>query len=204
MISIDEICDVSCETRDALAAYEALILKWTQKINLISRSTTKDVMGRHIVDSAQFWPIAPDAGHWVDLGSGGGLPGIVVAILAKGAGRSTRFTLVESDQRKATFLRTAARELKLANVSVQAQRIEALPPQAADIVSARALAPLSDLLPLVARHLAEDGTAILAKGESAHREIEEARGNWRFDIDEIASRTRENACLLRLRRIERA
>ncbi len=204
MTGLEAIEDVSCETREKLRAFEDLILKWTARINLIAKSTRPVVRERHIIDSVQFWPLAPDTDHWVDLGSGGGLPGLVVAIMARGEGRTCRFTLIESDQRKATFLRTAARELDLPHVTVLNHRIEDALPQFGGVVSARALAPLSALLPMVARHLAADGTAILAKGKSAAAEIADARQNWRFEIEAFPSTTDENASLLRLRRIERA
>ena len=204
MIALSDLCDVSRETEERLRAFEALLGKWTRRINLISASSVDQIWERHILDSVQVWPAAPPTDHWVDLGSGGGLPGIVVAILAKGEGAETLFTLVESDQRKGTFLRTVARELELPRISVVPGRIESLDPLNAGIVSARALSGLPTLLPMVTRHLRPDGTAILPKGEAVDAEIEEAKRNWRFEIDRIASRTNENACLLRLERIERA
>ncbi len=101
--------DVSRETLEALASYAELLRRWTTKINLIAKSTIDDVENRHIWDSAQAY--TGQSGRWLDLGSGGGLPAVVVAILAKGEGRDLNVICVESDLRKATFLRTCAREL---------------------------------------------------------------------------------------------
>ena len=112
--------NVSRETYDALKAYQRLLEKWTTRINLISKSTHEDVWVRHICDSAQVMGLASKhAAHWIDIGSWGGLPGLVVAILAKELNPKLRVTLIESDQRKAVFLRTVVRELQL-NAMVQA------------------------------------------------------------------------------------
>ena len=115
--------DVSRETYDNLRAFEELVRKWTVKINLISPTTIGQIWDRHIVDSVQVWAQAPEnATSWVDIGSGGGFPGIVLAILAKELRPEMAFTLIESDQRKCAFLRTAARELGL-NVKVLSEQI---------------------------------------------------------------------------------
>ncbi|WP_420014140.1 16S rRNA (guanine(527)-N(7))-methyltransferase RsmG [Tateyamaria sp.] len=193
--------DVSRETLDKLSAYHDLLIKWTGKINLIAKSTIDDAAHRHIWDSAQVYQ--PVAGKWADLGSGGGLPGVVVAILAAGQGDAINMTLVESDQRKATFLRTCARTLDVP-MTVIAQRIEQAEPQGADVISARALATLSDLLGHSQRHIAPSGTAVFMKGGKWASEMEEARKNWRFSYDVTASKTNPDAAILRIRDIERA
>lgn len=194
--------DVSRETLAALHGFAALTAKWTPRINLIAKGTVDQIWDRHIVDSAQLFALAPARfGHWVDLGSGGGFPGVVMAILAREKQPQARFTLIESDQRKCTFLRTAARELDLA-VTVLADRIELAPPQQGDVVSARALAPLSALLPLVARHIAPDGLCLLHKGRTARQEIAEAQVNWSFALEDRASITDPDARLLAIQRIQ--
>ncbi|WP_341367746.1 16S rRNA (guanine(527)-N(7))-methyltransferase RsmG [Yoonia sp. BS5-3] len=196
--------DVSRETFDDLIKFSDLVRKWTTKINLIAPSTIDDIWSRHVVDSSQLFRYAPNQfNHWVDIGSGGGFPGIVMAIYAKEQQPAAKFTLIESDQRKATFLRTASRELSL-NVSVVAARIEDVPYGAADIVSARALATLSTLLPLANQHLAPDGTCLFHKGKRVDEEIEEARKNWLFDLEEHPSFTDPAARLLVIQRISRA
>ncbi len=190
--------DLPPATLDRLAALEALVRRWTEKINLIAPSTLPDLWTRHIADSAQLWSLTPDgATTWADLGSGGGFPGLVIAALAADTG-IPRVTLIESDGRKCAFLRTAIRELALP-ATVLDQRVEAAPPQAAPVVSARALAPLPALLPLVARHLAPGGTALLPKGREASAEIEAARAQgWHFTAEEIPSRTDPSARILRV------
>lgn len=194
---------VSRETSDRLKSFAALVRKWNPKINLVSPKTLDQLEARHIADSEQVWEFAGVAdGHWVDLGSGGGFPGLVVAIRAAEAAPGMHFTLVESDQRKSAFLMTAARELGL-QVNVLAQRIEQVPPLAADIISARALASLADLLWMTERHLASDGIAIFPKGERHAIEVDEARQSWRFDMEMAQSRTEDGARLLKLRNIQR-
>lgn len=194
---------VSRETYDGLRAFNDLVVKWTPKINLIAPSTIPDLWERHIVDSAQLYQFAPDSFyHWVDLGSGGGFPGIVMAIFGKTLAPEAKFTLIESDQRKATFLRTAARELSL-NATVLTARIDEAPPQDADVVSARALAPLSMLFEMTSHHLQPEGQALFHKGKTAATEIAEARRNWSFTLEQRDSFTDPAARLLLIQRISR-
>ncbi|AUH33242.1 16S rRNA (guanine(527)-N(7))-methyltransferase RsmG [Paracoccus tegillarcae] len=188
---------VSRETSERLAAYQALVKKWNPRINLIARSTLDQIYDRHIRDSAQLVDmVGLNSGAWADIGSGGGFPGLVAAILR--ANQPISFSLIESDQRKATFLRACARELALPNVQVHAARIEALKPAAADIVSARALAPLPDLMSYVHRHMKPDGAAWLLKGESWQSEVQDAKVDWRFDFDAHPSQTHDGAAILRI------
>ena len=193
--------DVSRETLADLRAFGALVHKWNPKINLVSKASLSDLWDRHIVDSAQLYTLAPEKYcSWVDLGSGGGFPGIIVAIIGKMAQPQATFTLIEADQRKAAFLRTAARELSL-SVSVLAERIEQATPAQADVVSARALTALSGLLPLINRHLDPQGVALLHKGQRFQAEIDEARRSWHFDLRVDQSMTDPDARLLRIQRI---
>lgn len=196
--------DVSRETFDALKAYEALVQRWNPAINLVSKSSLEDLWERHVADSAQVFRQCPqDAMTWADFGSGGGFPGLVVAILAKELKPELRVTLVESDLRKATFLRQAAKALAL-SVDVLSERIESLRPLAADVLSARALAPLSALLGYSAKHLSQSGTAIFPKGAQFQVELAEARKDWRFDIDIKQSLSEAEAAILVIRNIHRA
>jgi 16S rRNA (guanine527-N7)-methyltransferase len=176
----DWLC-VSRETVEALEEFANLVLQWTARINLISPSTTPDIWGRHILDSAQLFQLAAPGASWVDLGTGGGFPGVVLAILAKEIDPNRRFQFVESDQRKSAFLRKACQHLGLPAIC-HASRAEAIGPLAAETITARALAPLVDLLSLVERHLAPGGRAILPKGAKAMDEIELARKRWSFDL----------------------
>lgn len=195
-----KVPNVSCETEEKLRQLEALVRKWNPAINLVSKSSIDLLWDRHIRDSAQICAHICPTGHWVDLGSGGGFPGLVIAILAQGADEDLQLKLVESDQRKATFLRQAARELSL-DVTVLTHRIETCPPQSADKVSARALAPLTTLLGFASRHLAPSGTAIFPKGASWQQEVEAARKDWHFDIQVHASATDPEGALLAIKAI---
>jgi 16S rRNA (guanine527-N7)-methyltransferase len=189
---------VSRETEAKLKAFADLVARWTPRINLVSVASLAEIEDRHILDSAQLLAYAPLGwSHWADLGSGGGFPGIVIAILAAETAPAARITLVESDQRKATFLRTAIRELGL-TAQVQTARAETLAPLSADVVSARALAPLAQLLPLALRHLALGGRALFPKGRRAQDEITEARRDWRFGLTTHPSRTDPEARILQI------
>lgn len=193
--------DVSRETIQNLEHFAALVTKWTPKINLIAKGSVLDIWDRHIIDSVQLYRFAPKAYEkWADLGSGGGFPGIILAILAKEKQPNAHFTLIESDQRKSTFLRTAARELRL-SITVIAERIEQTAPLGADVVSARALAPLPSLLPLVGRHMRDGGICLLHKGKQAAQEVADAKNDWSFDLEDHASMTDPEARLLVIQRI---
>jgi len=191
--------EVSRETEHRLAAFAALVAQWTPRINLISPGSLPDIATRHIADSAQLLAFAPSAwSHWADLGSGAGFPGIVVAILAAETNPAGRVTLVESDRRKAEFLRTVVRHLGL-RAEVSAARAESLAPLGADILSARALAPLPQLLPLAFRHLAPGGRALFPKGRQATAELAAARtGPWRFALLSHPSVTDPHARILQI------
>ena len=194
--------NVSRETLDKLQAFADLVQKWTSKINLISKPSVPEVWDRHILDSAQLYDLAPSSGHWIDLGSGGGFPGIVVCILAQGQGADQTFTLVESAQRKSTFLRTAIRELSL-DARVLTQRIEEIAPMQADILSARALADLDALLGFAEMHLKPGGTALLPKGAQWEKEHRDAQIQWSYDCDPIKSKTNPDAAILKIKDIAR-
>ncbi len=194
--------NVSRETSEKLSAFATLVEKWTAKINLISKSSVPDLWDRHILDSAQLYSSAPGEGHWVDLGSGGGFPAIVIAILAQEQGARYRMTLIESDQRKATFLRTAVRELDLV-ATVLSGRIEMIEPQRADVLSARALADLTTLLSFADLHLLPTGVALFPKGASWRKEHEAAQSLWSYSCEAITSTTHSAAAVLRIKDIAR-
>jgi len=191
---------VSRETSDKLAQFAQLVEKWTAKINLISKPSIPHIWDRHIRDSVQLYQHAPIGNHWVDLGSGGGFPAIVLALMSQQDGRQTKFTLVESDQRKCVFLRTAIRELGL-DASVINDRIEKIAPLNADILSARALANLKMLVGFANVHLAEDGVALFPKGSNWEAEDVDARKVWQYTCDPIPSETDPSAAVLRIKEI---
>lgn len=179
-----------------------LLRKWNPRINLVSKSTIEDLWDRHILDSTQIYDLAPKGGAWLDIGSGGGFPGLVVAVLAKKVEPSRSFTLIESDVRKCAFLRTVSQELGL-NVQIMAKRVEAVPPSKAQVMSARALADLTTLLGFCDRHLAPDGTAVFLKGATWEKEVAAARSLWSFDISVHKSKTNAEAAVLELKDIQR-
>jgi 16S rRNA (guanine527-N7)-methyltransferase len=194
--------NVSRETMDRLHIYANLVERWNPKINLVSRQSLNDLWDRHILDSVQVFRCVDPVGHWVDLGSGGGFPGLVCAILAIELAPDTRFTLIESDQRKSAFLRTVVRECG-AKCQVISKRIEAVEPQNADILSARALADLKTLISFCGRHLNPVGTALLPKGASWKKELSDAQEEWKFTADPITSITEPQAVILKITGVSR-
>lgn len=194
--------DVSRETMDRLNCFAELVQKWTPRINLVSRSSLAQLWTRHIKDSLQVVRAASDGARWADLGSGGGFPGLVAAIVGAQTHPDRHHMLVESDQRKSVFLRTVIRETGI-NCEVIPRRIEALDPLDADILSARALAELPQLLAYAERHLAADGTALFPKGATWQKELTAARREWRFGLDTITSETDADAVILKIRGVQR-
>ncbi len=178
---------------DRLDRFAALLLRWNARLNLIAPRDAPVLWPRHIADSLQLAPLVPPGiERAVDLGSGGGFPGLVLAIAT-----GVAFDLIESDQRKASFLRTAILETG-APASVHACRIEAADVPPAPLVTARALAPLPRLLPLAARFLAPGGIALFLKGARAEEEIAEASSGWEMTIDRIPSATGPDGVILRI------
>ncbi|MBT8410614.1 MAG: 16S rRNA (guanine(527)-N(7))-methyltransferase RsmG [Octadecabacter sp.] len=194
--------DVSRETLDRLETYADLLCKWQPKINLVSPHTLEDLWARHFMDSAQIMHIAPpNPKRWVDLGSGAGFPGLVCAILSAEIQADTEFVLIESDARKCAFLREVSRQTGM-HVKVVTTRIETAPPQDADVVSARALAPLRRLLPWANRHLAQDGHGLFLKGAQYKAELEDVTGEWQMKVNAVPSTTSADAAILDLSEIK--
>jgi 16S rRNA (guanine527-N7)-methyltransferase len=193
--------NVSRETLDRFLALCDLVKRWNPAINLIAKSTVSDMWTRHLLDSAQLFEHCPEeAGAWLDLGSGAGFPGLVVAIMAAESRQDLRVTLVESDRRKSVFLSEAVRRLGL-SADVICSRVDSIAPQGADVVSARALAPLAALCGHAHRHLAASGIAIFPKGANAAAELAVAQQAWRFRVASHASRTDAEASILVLKDI---
>ncbi len=190
---------VSRETLERLRTYADLLVKWTARIDLVAPSTLPDLWRRHMLDSAQLAPlVAPDVRRLVDLGSGGGFPGLVLAILG-----APDVHLVESDQRKCAFLREVARATGTP-VTIHAARIEAVPPLMADLVTARALAPVDRLLGWAVPHLAPGGCCLFLKGVRSDDELTAASGTWTMAVDPLPSRSDPSGRILRLKDIARA
>ena len=195
---------VSRETESDLSAYVAELRKWNAAINLISRSSMGVLWERHILDSAQLLPLFPDGSRdYLDIGTGAGFPGLVIAILARDRAPKLNTTLMESDRRKAAFLRQVISLLGLP-ANVVAQRIEAAEPVGADILTARALSPLPRLLDMTARHLRPGGRAFFPKGSGWRAEVGDALADWRFSVQNHPSITEQSGVVLEIGDLERA
>lgn len=187
---------VSRETRERLEIYVAELRSWQKAVNLVSRNSLPDIWTRHVADSLQLVALAPRARTWLDLGSGAGLPGLVVAA----SDRGPAVTLVESDARKCAFLRHAARAMRV-DATVLEGRIEASLSTLAvvpDVVTARGLAPLPDLLAYAEPALARGATGLFLKGNDAANELTLARECWSFEAEVIPSRTDSTGSILRI------
>ena len=190
--------DVSRETMEKLELYLELLKKWNPAINLVAKSTIETAWTRHFIDSAQIFRHAPEGWHhWADFGTGGGFPGAVVAIMAKETNANSRVTLVESDQRKAAFLRNVLRETDTPG-DVVAKRIEAVDPLEADVISARALADLSKLLEFSEHHATKNATLLFPKGANWRKELTQAEESWSFTHTAITSETDPSAIVLKI------
>jgi 16S rRNA (guanine527-N7)-methyltransferase len=200
-----EAFGVSDETLAKLVIYEDLLKKWRRKINLIAPSTLDQVWHRHFADSAQLLALAPEgARSWLDLGSGAGFPGMVLAILRAGRGREEDrepHILIESDQRKAAFLGEIARQASLA-VDIAVTRIELSSTQgrykSVDVVTARALAPLDRLIGLALPFFGPKTTGLFLKGREVVQEIKSAKEKWRFTCELVDSLTEPDARIARV------
>lgn len=193
-----------------LTAYAGLITKWQKAINLVAPKTLPELWSRHFLDSAQLLDHAPeDTQRWLDLGSGGGFPGLVIAAFSD-APNAIGVHLVESDQRKSAFLREAARAMNV-SATVHVKRIESVDPAqlheamggAPQVISARALAPLHELIGLAHPLAGPETLYLFPKGRNAEDELTEARRYWTIpDAEKLPSRTDPEASILLLRGME--
>jgi 16S rRNA (guanine527-N7)-methyltransferase len=200
------VFDVSRETLDRLAIYEALLRQWQKAVNLVAPSTLDAVWHRHFADSAQIVRLAPRARSWTDLGSGAGFPGLVVAILlAEGASDPARIALIESDSRKCAFLREVARNTGI-TVDILSTRIEQAAThtnlESPEVVSARALAPLDRLLGLAAPLFTPSTVGVFLKGRDAAAEVETAAKAWTFAVEMIPSLTEASGRVVVVRNLQ--
>ena len=200
-----EALDVSRETVARLDAYVALLLKWQKAINLIAPSTLGAIWTRHILDSAQIAELGIEHRRFADLGSGAGFPGLVIAILSMDQGDATKLHLIESDQRKSSFLREAVRVTQ-APALIHARRVEdtlsGLDGQVT-AVTARALAPLHRLLDLAEPLLTTGADGFFPKGEALGSELRQAAALFQFESRSVPSRTDENGRILVIRKLRR-
>jgi 16S rRNA (guanine527-N7)-methyltransferase len=190
--------NVSRETLDRLIVYADLLVKWQKAINLVGKSTLPDLWRRHMLDSAQLlFHIERTEGCWLDLGSGAGFPPLVAAICSNFSVHA-----FESDQRKCLFMQNVSRETS-AGLTVHNARIEEMTPLRADIISARALAPLEKLL-VFAEPFADEKTEILLlKGQDVDEELTNASKCWNMEVEKLRSLTSEDGCILKISRLRR-
>ncbi len=189
---------VSRETLDRLSAYEALLKSWQARSNLIGPSTVEFIWHRHFFDSAQILPLLPLSTRiLVDIGSGAGFPGLVLAILGV-----PEVHLIESDQRKAIFLGEAAR-VTGTNVSIHAARAENLGHIKADAVTARALAPLPKAVELALPFMAENTVCFFHRGRTYEQDLTATRKIWHMSVKSFRSRTDESGAILRIGALSR-
>lgn len=192
---------VSHETLAKFETYADLLKRWQKTINLVAPSTVNDVWNRHFADSAQLFEHAPkDGGHWLDVGSGAGFPGLVLAIMGSERG-GMRHTFIESDTRKCAFLREVARATGTA-VEIVTARIE-LPETTAKVrevncVTARALAPMPRLASWVAPYFGVSTVGLFLKGRDVASELDEARQAWNFECQLIPSVTDGEARIVKM------
>ena len=194
--------NVSRETISRLDAFVATLLAWQAKTNLIAPSTISELWTRHIADSLQLLKLAPEAKIWVDLGSGGGFPGLVIACAVE---PPVKVHLVESNGKKAAFLREAAR-LTGAPAIVHAERIEDFLKhfqEVSDIVTARALAPMPKLLEYIAPFVEKGAKALLLKGQDVEDELTQASKYWNVEADLVPSQTDSSGRIVAVRGLQR-
>lgn len=190
---------VSRETQGRLEHFAMLFRKWAKSINLVAPSTLEELWSRHIADSAQLFQLHPNPATWLDLGSGGGFPGVITAILLAETGGGW-VHLLESNQKKCAFLRVALMECN-GRGSVHPLRIETAQKEISgcDFISARALADLDLLLRYASPWMIGSSTrALLHKGRDYQREVDKARGDWDFDLVRHQSAVEQNSVILEI------
>ena len=199
-----ELTPVSRETAERLDRFVEFLLPWAQKINLIARSTIPAIWTRHVADSLQLLPLAPDAKCWIDLGSGAGFPGLVIACALADRGGAV-VHLIESTGKKAAFLREAVNQIRLPAV-VHAVRIEDFVKNfngRPDVVCARALAPLDELLTLAHPLLKTGAQGLFPKGQDVEGELTQASKYWNIDAELIPSKTSAEGRIVVVRSLRR-
>ncbi|UUP17571.1 16S rRNA (guanine(527)-N(7))-methyltransferase RsmG [Nitratireductor thuwali] len=194
---------VSRETFMGLESFESTFRRWAPHINLAAPSTLPALWERHILDSAQLWRLAPKALHWLDLGSGGGFPGAVIAVLARER-PSAHVDLVESNRKKASFLQTTLAGLQCP-AKVHARRIEMCHAALGvpDVVTARALAPLGTLLTLAEPWISGGARALFHKGRDYRLEVAESGAAWKYDLVEHCDLIAGEGVILEISNLQR-
>lgn len=194
---------VSRETQDRLDRFVETLLRWQDRLNLIANSTISEIWTRHIADSLQLLPLAPQARTWVDLGSGAGFPGLVIAcVLADEAG--TRVHLIESNGKKAAFLREAVRATGTPAIvhAIRAEKFGESCAEPVDAVTARALAPLKTLCDQAFPFISRGAIGLFPKGQDVDAELTDAAKYWRLEASKVPSRTSPKSSIVVIRSLK--
>lgn len=196
--------NVSRETIAKLQQFAELLKEWNQKMNLVSRNSIDVLWERHILDSAQLIEYIPlTTKKLLDIGSGAGFPGIVLAILMQEKIPQARITLVESITKKTLYLKDVCEHLKLSNVRVENTRVENLQISAPDVITARAVAALDILCGYMAKISGANTESLFLKGQSYKEEIAVAQKQWRFDLDVLPNKYSEDGVILKISRLRK-
>ena len=193
--------NVSRETLNGFYEYETLLSKWNEKINLVSKNTLVDIWERHFLDSGQIIKHVEVSGkRWVDVGSGAGFPGLVVALLLRDRKIDCDLVLVEKNPKKGFFLNEVIRKLNL-SVEVLNDNIDTLEPLNADILTARAFSELNNLIEIAFRHRKKEGICLFLKGENYRIELDKTLNYWFFDYDIVDSLSSSSGKIIRVKKI---
>ena len=193
--------NVSRETLKGFYEYKTLLSKWNEKINLVSKNTLVDIWERHFLDSGQIIEHVEASGkRWVDVGSGAGFPGLVVALLLRDRKIDCDLVLVEKNSKKGFFLNEVIRKLNL-SVEVVNDNIDNLEPLNADILTARAFSELNNLIEIAFRHRKKEGICLFLKGENYRMELDKTLNYWFFDYDIVDSLSSSSGKIIRVKKI---
>ena len=193
--------NVSRETLNGFYEYRTLLSKWNEKINLVSKNTLVDIWERHFLDSGQIIKHVEASGKkWVDVGSGAGFPGLVVALLLRDRKIDCDLILVEKNPKKGFFLNEVIRKLNL-SVNVVNKNIDALKPLKADILTARAFSQLNKLIEIAFQHRKKEGICLFLKGENYRLELDKTLNHWFFDYDVVDSLSSSSGKIIRVKKI---
>ncbi len=196
--------NVSRETLSALLNYEMQLLNWNRRINLIAKSTESDIWTRHFRDCAQLIQYIPSKCRKIlDIGTGAGFPGLVLAIMSKGQRPNLHYSLLDESAKRCAFLREIVRASG-ANASIINSKIEEFNNDGFDLIVSRAFAPLERLFHQAAPHLNGEGNLLLLKGEEAEKELESARKKWSFTYKSYKSETNPNGVILFISELQSA
>ncbi|MDC3067996.1 16S rRNA (guanine(527)-N(7))-methyltransferase RsmG [Paracoccaceae bacterium] len=196
-----DLFNVSRETLSDLRVYEELLLKWAKKTNLVSKKALKDIWQRHFIDSGQLLNHIDFIGNrWVDIGSGAGFPGLLVKVIMRDRGIECDVVLVEKNKKKVFFLNEVRRRLGL-DISIIDKDYEKINPLQADVLSARAVTDLNELLGIAHVHCKNEAVCLFLKGKNFKTELDKSFKNWIFDYDVFNSLSSCSGKIIRVKNI---